>query len=231
MALAILPFVVPKELKYGQFCMDRNTVFLEGLTADGRVAHVIQHSRMPVSCPLNKEKLERLHLEKVRFDHLIRLGSLLFDTVERGNDPPDFQVHVDSHRVVGLDVSALAWSESRNACRLFDIFVKRIEASKPLLTNISETAVGVWFNLGQDLPPKRTDPEAADNLIEALGKLQLDRPRMKQLSAEIVSNGFPGHFPDWYPVRGLPNKLEDGLPSNTYSTGYDPEPVSTKDGI
>jgi hypothetical protein len=94
---------------------------LEGTTEDGE--------RMIIVTSENPERvtgfdhsvaqltLERLHLERWRFDYILCTISVPFDGVSRGADPPDFVVEVDG-RAVGLDCAVLARERRRTAYAL-----------------------------------------------------------------------------------------------------------------
>src|SRR5690349_12823187 len=75
------------------------TASLGGHNADGEpIAVLAIEAPMKLSLggrTLSKQELERLHLEKYRFDALALTGELPFDEVtqvEPGPDPPDFRV-------------------------------------------------------------------------------------------------------------------------------------------
>jgi hypothetical protein len=203
MPFSVMPMFAPKGVEIRQVSIVGSILSFDGFTADGSASFVVLDARLTACRPLTKDLLERFHLEKVRLDNLARTGCLMFDGVERGSDPPDFRVNAGS-TVVGLDVSTLALAERRLAYRLFDVFLEHVLAAKGSLPNLVDTQVLVWFNLGNGLPPKRSDRELAVSLVDCLRQLNLDRPRMEQLSARIASDGFPPTFPDWYPFRWLP---------------------------
>jgi hypothetical protein len=221
--------MVPRGIELNRLSVLGSTVLAEGSTTDARAGVVCLDARLPVCRPLDKETNERLHLEKVRLDYLIRTGSLPFDSVERGSDPPDFRVHTATG-VIGTDVSALALAERRLAYRLFDTFLDRIVASQATLGNVADTVVQVWFNFGQGLPPKRSDRDLAEQLVDTLRQVHLDRTAMEQFYAEINSKGLPQTFPTWYPIRWLPAK-EAGFQVSLLPRNLAPSPLRQRIGF
>jgi hypothetical protein len=145
---------------------------------------------------LEKEIVERLHLERYRSDYLMATGRLPFDNVRRGKDPPDFVVEAAlGHE--GVDCTAFTLEERRSAYRMFarlrTLLAKSGEGSFP---NLRDTAVIVWFGLGSGLPPKRGDREVVNALVKCMQKARIDRDRLAEVADEIAREGFPDQFPE-----------------------------------
>jgi hypothetical protein len=69
---------------------------MEGMTEDGeRMVHVVMEQPETIRGfgePVTKATMERLHLEKYRFDVILQSSVVPFNRVEEGSDPPDFVV-------------------------------------------------------------------------------------------------------------------------------------------
>lgn len=174
---------------------------LEGVTETGE-RMVLVTLEQPEMLPgfhgsTSKEVLERLHLEKYRFDHLLRFGVVPFDSVETGGNPPDFVVATESGQV-RLDCAVLAREDRRQAHRLFRILSERLasDAAGRDFSGIAGCVVSVWFGEQmQEQPPKRTDASLLDPLLDALGDAHVDHAAHRALSDEIAKRGFPDVLP------------------------------------
>jgi len=153
---------------------------------------------------MSKLLLERLHIEKYRFDVLARTGQLPFDTVTRGADPPDFRVQYEDH-FVGLDASVVALPQRRSAYRLFDLFLERIREDGRDYSSLKGTLVAVWFGGGSGMPPRRTDLQLTQELAAMLSKTTIDRVLMRKVAEDISKTGFPRTFPPGYPIFQFPD--------------------------
>jgi hypothetical protein len=144
----------------------------------------------------SKEVLERLQLERFRIDYLARRGSVPFEDVRRGGDPPDFLVRAGDSWL-GLDCAALAWQEKRHAEALF-LRLKRRLLDQPTksLAHLADTQITVWFEAGTELPPRSTDEEFARAVYDALQDARIDRARIAEISSRIQREGFPERLPD-----------------------------------
>lgn len=184
--------------------------------------------------PVQKEVLERSHLERFRHDHLLRRGAVPFEDVKRGGDPPDFVVKT-THGEERLDCAILANESRRRAHHLFAVLRQRLfdGAGGRSFAGIAGTLAAVSFGSQLDeLPPRRTDDSIVDDLLDALSEAIVDRQVHESLMEQVVqSGGFPqqlppgaitqGSTPDGvatfvanvlYPENRIPPNLPGGLP-------------------
>lgn len=178
-----------------------SAVGLQGVVADEseRMIIVGMETPMPLWTPesrLDKEIVERLHLERYRSDYLMATGRLPFDDVRRGKDPPDFVVEAAAGQE-GVECTAFTLEQRRSAYRMFarlrTLLADRGEESFP---NLRDTAVMVWFGLGSGLPPKRGDRDLVDALVKCMQEARIDRDRLAEVADQIAREGFPQEFPE-----------------------------------
>jgi hypothetical protein len=156
--------------------------------------------RVAVPFP-SKEVLERAQLEKFRLDHLLQLGRLPFDQVERGSDPPDFIVKTDAGPVA-LDCAALTIGAQRHADLVVNAIVDRVAKQGG---GRFQHLVGcdVFFSFLKGLP-SRQDDEAVQQVVEKLEGIEVDRVKIAQFAAEVAKHGFPEQFPPDLGIGGGP---------------------------
>lgn len=152
---------------------------------------------VPVQTELPKGVMERIHLERFRSDYLNATGDLPFDRVTAGSDPPDFVVDTDDG-TEGIDCTVLAIEDRRRAYSLFAHLRARLLelADDTNLDHLRDSVVRVWFGPGNELPPKRSDINAVEALVETLRSAELNRERITGVSREISQEGFPQRFPE-----------------------------------
>ena len=164
-----------------------------------------------------RDVLERLHLERFRFDHLARRGVVPFEGVERGGDPPDFIVATALGREQ-LDCAILANEGRRKAHHLFGILRERLFAGAEGRTfdGIAGTLVGVSFGPHLDeLPPRRTDDSIVTPLLDALAEANVDREAHSALMESIAQlGGFPGKLPPGVVTEGGTRDHETSFVAN-----------------
>lgn len=171
-----------------------------GTTADGEaMARLVLETPSQVSFGghrLDQEELERVHLEKYRFDVLTSTGVLPFDQVKRGANPPDFVVSTPSGEE-RIECTGLTLQKRRDAFALFDRFKARLlqAAQEESFTNLENCMVAVWFGNGEDLPPRSQDEDTVRRFVEALRGTRVDRAAVAALSNQIAKGEFPETFP------------------------------------
>lgn len=203
MHFRIAPLFVSEGMNFQQIATDGTSLVMVGSSGTEPCAVVLLDERVRICSAMTQEMIERFHLERVRIDNLGRTGSLPFDDVTRGPNPPDFIVST-AGRETGVDISVVALPERRHAYHRFDFFTDRLRAVSPPLDNLRDTHVLVWFNLGQDLPPKQSDHDAAQDLIDLMRSTRFDRAEVERLYGEMAATGMPHTFPPSYPIRNLP---------------------------
>src|SRR4051794_27222194 len=93
----------------------------------------------------SKEALERAQLEKYRLDYLLRFGSIPFEDVSRGDDPPDFLV-IRNGSPYGIDCAALTVQRKRTAEALFSKLINKVAGGDiTSLHHLAGTEVMIWF--------------------------------------------------------------------------------------
>jgi hypothetical protein len=144
--------------------------------------------------PLGKPQIELLHLQRFRTDQALATGTLPFQDVAEGADPPDFQLRTPD-AVVGLDCSAITMEDRRQAVALFmEVRRRLLEVPHPRLAHLIGFTVYLWFNQGVGLgkPFRRQDEAAADELVEALAGYKPDASKL-WVGGE---SGLPDPAPD-----------------------------------
>jgi hypothetical protein len=172
-------------------------IFLSGTTEEG-VPYYQQvfDTRVQIAVPfVSKEALERAQLEKYRLDHLLHFGSIPFENVERGGEPPDFivqQNQVDWK----IDCAALALQSRRHAEALFNRLTQRLaERESGAWTNLASCEAFIQFNSSTQLPPSKNDTSLDAEIETALASIIINHERLAQFSAEVAQNGFPSQWP------------------------------------
>src|SRR5215210_5626213 len=105
---------------------------IAGTTAEGepfiRIALQVPQAQPGFTKRLGKEHLERYQLERYRADRVLRDGTTPFEAVSVGNNPPDFVVGTADGRAVQVDLAALPLEDWRNASRLFQRLLERMQS-------------------------------------------------------------------------------------------------------
>lgn len=123
--------------------------------------------------PLGKWDLEWTHVQGFRTQHLLALGYLPFLDVQRGEDPPDVRVQT-AEGVVGLECTRLTFATRQVAYGLFRTVRQRIMELPEHFSALFGHVIYLWFNNEDNsaltLPHRRSDDEAADELVRALAE-------------------------------------------------------------
>ena len=146
---------------------------------------------------VSKETLERFHLECFRSDYVLQHGDAPFDHVERGDEPPDFYVETNEARE-RFDCASFANERRRNAYRLMAHLRTRLvrESEGRDFSGVEGCVLFVWFGPTlEELPPRRTDDEIVEPLLDAIESCRVDREALARLGREIVERGFPQVMP------------------------------------
>lgn len=191
------------------------TVALEGTHENGEEV-IILGSDAPVQIfgsgsRVEKETLERIQLEKFRFDSLLRSGEVPFEDVRQGSDPPDFSVLVDS-QMSHLDCAALAIQSRRTAYQLFRSLRHEIMqcASSFDFGSVSGCVLHITFGQGASLPPKRGDKQALKKIVQSIAEFPDRRQEIANLTNAIMAQGG---MPERLPLDILTGQAPDDLAS------------------
>ncbi len=176
-------------------------VNLGGTTTSGE-AVVISAMETPIRVSeadrLDKEVVERAHLERFRCDYLVRQGEMPFDGVERGGDPPDFVVRKGSARI-GVDCAVLTVGQRRRGYRRFLEFLAHVAAQDPgPFAALRDCIVTTWFNVEVSdggLPPGAHERALIDEMTDLLRTARPDREKIAAFNQEVAVSGFPETFP------------------------------------
>lgn len=191
------------------------TIALGGTLENGaEVIHLGSDSPVQVfaeSGRVGKEILERIQLEKYRLDSLLRSGRIPFKDVRHGSNPPDFSVLVDEQNV-RLDCAALTIQSRRTAYRLFQSLRNEIMqcAKSVSFESIGGCVLHLTFGEEAGLPPKRSDKNALQKIVQAIANFPDRRREMAQLNADILAQG---RMPDRLPLDILTGQAPNGLAS------------------
>lgn len=174
---------------------------LSGVTEDGErtIILAMEQPERLASFPerVDKNVLERFHLERFRSDYLLRNGTVPFNSVQDGGDPPDFIVSND-HGVSGLDCVVMAQQQRRTAYQLLAHLEQRLDAvsGDRDFSGVAGCVVSIWFgeNLAE-LPPRRTDDSIIEPLLDELENATVDHQAIDALLATVAASGFPEILP------------------------------------
>jgi hypothetical protein len=146
---------------------------------------------------VQKELLERFHLECFRADHVLSYARAPWDLVERGGDPPDFVVWSGEEQH-GVDCAVFADHHRRLGYVLMDHLRDRLVAGADGrdFSGVAGCVLSVWFGPTlSDLPPKRWDDSIIEPLLDAIAACRVDHEAVARLNAEIAQRGFPQVMP------------------------------------
>jgi hypothetical protein len=166
-------------------------------TKNGKRYYLVFDTRVRRSAPFgSKEVLERAQLEKYRLDHLLHLGSVPFEVVKRGNEPPDFIVS-GAGGDWGVDCAALALEDRRRAESLFNRLVKRLaEHGQRAWDNLAGCIVHLEFISKTKLPPARDDVTLDTEIETDLASIVVDREGLIKFAERVAKEGFPKQWPN-----------------------------------
>ncbi|MFE0355995.1 hypothetical protein ACFW2I_21130 [Streptomyces nigra] len=191
------------------------TVALEGIQETGE-AVITLGSDAPLQIfrrgsRIDKGTLERIHLEKFRFDSLLRSGEVPFEDVRQGSDPPDFAVLVDGE-TNHLDCAALALQSRRTAYQLFRSLRNEIMqcANSVDFGSVGGCVLHITFGEGADLPPRRGDKQALKKIVQSIAEFPDRRQEIANLTNSIVAQGG---MPERLPLDMLTGQAPDNLAS------------------
>lgn len=172
-------------------------IFLSGTTEDGsRHYQSVFDTRVQVAARFtSKEALERAQLEKYRLDHLLRFGSVPFEGVARGGEPPDFIVR-QAQNSWRIDCAALVLQSRCQAEALFNRLVQRLaERGNSAWTNLESCNSLIKFLSPSQLPPAKNNTSLDAEIEAALTSIVVDHDRWAQFSATVAAEGFPSQWP------------------------------------
>jgi hypothetical protein len=182
----------------------------------------------------SKESLERAQLEKYRLDYLLRFGKVPFEDVRCGDNPPDFLVtrHATAY---GVDCAALALQKKRNAEALFTKLIQKVAADDSAsLQHLNGTHVTIWFKEDTELPPRPprvANTSTAQELIEALEYVDVDRDQIARTTAEIAEHGWPETLPVLLDGLAVVDKERFGFQVEPVNNWQPSEPLSAQLGF
>jgi hypothetical protein len=151
--------------------------------------------------------MERLHLERFRFDQILRTGRAPFNHVEEGGNPPDFVVET-LNGMERWDCAAFGLKNRRTARALFERLRERLlESAKDRdFSGIAGSSVSVWFGDHLDgLPPKKRDDTLIEPLLKLLEESTVDHDANKALIQHVAANGFPSVMPPVFVTKSTPD--------------------------
>ncbi len=146
-----------------------------------------------VTTSLTKRELEWVQLERFRTDYVFALHALPFGQVSDGLDPPDFVAATESGPQ-GFECTSFVIPERREALNLFGrIRAALVGRPQTDLNHLRGFIIYLWFGPpgAIDRPFRRSDDQAADELVRALLEYRPDPDRMK-----VAAPPFPERAPD-----------------------------------
>lgn len=175
-------------------------MFLGGTTADGEPMLMFSAENpdkiQGFDGEVEKDRLERFHLECYRADHVLQFGDAPFEEVAAG-DRPDFTVTAGGQQL-RLDCAALADHHRRLGFRLMDHLRERLIAGGGGrdFSGVAGCLLSVWFGEKLDeLPPKRWDDSIIEPLLDAIADCKVDHAAIARLIQEVAERGFPQVLP------------------------------------
>jgi len=169
-----------------------------------RYKHIVFDTRVQRSAPFtSKDALERAQLDKYCHDYALLFGSVPFEVVKRGGEPPDFVV-CGTEGEYGVDCAAVALEERRLAESLFGRSVKRLaEHGEHAFENLEGCVVQVEFKSQNKLPPARHDVSLDNEIEEDLASLVIDRDGLTRFVKQVAKEGFPQTWPNDVKIANL----------------------------
>jgi hypothetical protein len=148
---------------------------IAGATAGGPTFVVCYES--PVSRAegpglIDKESLERLHLDRYQTDVVVA-GGTPYARATRGADPPDFSVTDVAGATFGLECTQLTLSRRRLATAAFDVIRQAIaQEPRSRFLHLAGWHLYMWFRsdaaIALGLPPRPADRPAIEAILAAL---------------------------------------------------------------
>jgi hypothetical protein len=147
---------------------------------------------------IEKQELERLHIDQFCTDHLLATGVLPYvkiGAVSAGQDPPDFNVVRADGSSAGVECTQFAIEAQRHAHALFDGIRRAVlAADRARFTHLAGATVFMWFRADDgrpSLPPRASDQEAANAVVEGLAEYKFDPDATK-----VPGGDLPQQAPD-----------------------------------
>lgn len=164
-------------------------------SADGTLMLGAEHAERLWEDRVSKSLLERMQLEKFRYDYLMRHRSMPCEAPREGGDPPDFLVLIDGVET-RLDLAALTIPRRREQHKMFSALVTDgwLGAPQPAHAGLD---ICISFNLpGSEFHvPSRRDKELIRDAAAAIRNLAPDRAAYERYMAEHAQSGLPAALP------------------------------------
>ena len=160
---------------------------------------------------IEKSVLERIQLEKFRFDVLLQSQAVPFEDVREGGDPPDFVVR-NGGESEGLDCAALTFQSRRAAYQLFRNLRREIAASVDEFdfSSVAGCMLGISFEAESQVPPKRGDRAALREIVQSIANF----PDRRREIVEFAQSAFSqGGLPAQLPIDVMTGRSETNLAS------------------
>jgi hypothetical protein len=138
--------------------------------------------------PLAKETVERLHLERYRTDRLLATGEMPYETLDVGDDPPDFVAPQDDSRI-GVDATQLTASGRIGAQAQFERIRRAVLAApRADFTHLRGHLLYLWFRDAAGLGLPHREAEAVAEVVAALHEY---RPDTSWTAVSPIIDGLP----------------------------------------
>lgn len=137
--------------------------------------------------PLEKEAVERLHLERYRTDCLLATGELPYVALEPGANPPDFDASLPDGSSVGVDCTQFTASGRIAAQAQFERIRRAVLAeSRAHFTHLRGHLLYLWFETEGDLGLPHREAAAVEEVVAALREYQPDTSWTEMPPAEAA---------------------------------------------
>jgi hypothetical protein len=121
---------------------------------------------------VDQPTIERWHLDQFCTDFALAHGSLPYEDVTVGSNPPDFTARLPTGQHIGVDCTQFTIQKQRHAAALFERIRRALLAEpRSRFLQLSGMVIYMWFR-GADkrpaLPPKESEAAAVEAIISAL---------------------------------------------------------------
>jgi hypothetical protein len=144
---------------------------------------------------VEKPVLERVHLERYRSNVLIRTGSLPFEGIVVGDDPPDFIVTPPQGRR-RIDCAAFASTRRRRRYNLFNLLRERrgVSGHQVVRWRARLHPAGV-VRVGQHAAAQANRQRRRGRTAGDVASAAVDREAIERFNNEVAANGLPEKWP------------------------------------
>jgi hypothetical protein len=142
--------------------------------------------------PMNKEAVERLHLERYCTDRLLAGGQLPYTQLNRGGNPPDFEAELPGAANLAVDATQLTVADRIAAQAQFErVTAAVLAAPRRDFAHLRGHFLYLWFSQPEGDGRPHRNSEAVDGIVAALREYEPDTSW-----TERDTSGLPEQMPE-----------------------------------